>query len=115
MKELLPEWGNLEKLVSGLQSSGKLALQGETGLPYFFLRLALRGISLFVISDENKAETWAEDFRALSNFFDSFKSWSVGLFPENLPKERAAMIEEAVESGGNVWFGSKESFFEKCF
>lgn len=114
---LIPSWKLLENLLVRMNRSPeeKITLRLEAGLPYFCIRCALRGYASFVVTSEERAETFAEDTKSLCNFFDSLKEWSVGFFPEKSREEQSALFEAAIQNKGILWFGTPASFTEKTF
>lgn len=115
MNAFVPEWKFLDELLASLDAEKKVLIQIQSGLPYFCLRMMLADRSLFVITDEAKAESLADETQSMRNLFDPLKEWSVGFLPEKLVRERSVLFESALQSKGIVWFGTAESFREKAF
>src|SRR5207247_2149068 len=112
VSELFPPWKTLQDALPRLSKGGQ-PLSVASGLAYSCVRLALEGRSVLVLTDADRADDLAEDARTLASYSDALKDWSVAFLPEDDDKERNALLEDAFEKKGLVWFASKPSFLKK--
>ena len=117
MKDLFPHWPVLEKLLAGIDGSGgnKTAVNAQAGIPYLAVRAALLGKSVVVVTEEEKAEDFAEDAKTLASIIDPAVNWSIGFLPAGMSKEKNALLEESIQSDRLLWFCSQEAFLEKTY
>ncbi len=106
MKELAAPWKALGEIPQSVAN--------RSGIAFLACRIALKGRSVLILAEDERAESLGEDLKALSSSFDEFKKWSVGSVPFESPREKNALLEDAAQCRGILWAASKEAAQEPC-